>query len=140
MQLRSELDNLTQTGTLSRYFDHLEILRQRINLNLETKLRQFVNGIKPYLKEALPLRQPSNYDTAIYYAKRKNSTSTNNYDRLLEQIKQLTQTNTGQELPVNNLYYPDSAKLSQGKAKLKTRIKQLEREKISIYLSVCLSI
>ena len=123
MQLRSELDTLTQTGTLSKYFDHLEILRQWINLNLETKLRQFVNRIKPHLKEALPLRQPSNYDTAVCYAKRKDSTSTNNYDRLLEQIKQLTQTNTRQELPVNDLYYSDSAKLSQGKTKLKTRIK-----------------
>ena len=123
MQLRSELDTLTQTGTLSKYFDHLEILRQWINLNLETKLRQFVNRIKPHLKEALPLRQPSNYDTAVCYAKRKDSTSTNNYDRLLEQIKQLTQTNTRQELPVNDLYYSDAAKLSQGKTKLKTRIK-----------------
>ena len=53
--------------------------------------------------------------------------SPNNYDWLIEQIKYLTYTNKQQELPVDNLNYPDPVKLTQENVKLKTRKKQLER-------------
>ena len=46
------------------------------------------------------------------YAKPKGSTSRNIYDRLFEQIKQLTHTNTQQEPPVNNLNYPEPVTLT----------------------------
>ena len=54
--------------------------------------------------------------------------STNNYDGL-EQIKQLSHTNTRQEPTINNRNYPNSVKLTQENARHKSRMKQLEREK-----------
>ena len=125
-QLRSELYVLALTGTLSQYTGHREIISQRLNINQETKLHHFINRLKPHLKQALLLRQPPDYNTAVCYAKVKDSTSANNYDRLLEQIKQLTHSNTRQEPPVNNANYPDPVNITQENAKLKTRIKQLE--------------
>ena len=48
-----------------------------------------------------------------------------------ETTKQLTYSNTREQAPVNNLNYPDLAKLTQANAKRKSRIKQQEREKNS---------
>ena len=73
-------------------------------INLETKLYQFVNAFKLQLKEALLLRQPPDYNTPVSCPKLKDSSWTNNYYRLFEQIKQLTyNTNLQQEPPVNSL-------------------------------------
>ena len=88
------------------------ILCQRLNINLETKLYHFVNGLKPHLKKALLLRHLPDYDIAMSYAKQKYFTLTNTNDRLLEQIKQLTFSNTREEPPFNNLNHPDPVKLT----------------------------
>ena len=63
------------------------------------------------------------------YTKLRDATSANNYT-VLEQIKQLKNTNTQQEPLMNNLSYPHPVKLTQENAKLNTRIKQLESEKM----------
>ena len=93
----------------------------------ETKFYNFANGLIPNLKQAPMLRQTLDYNTAVFYARLKDNMSPNNYDWLLEQIKYLTYTNKQQELPVDNLNYPDPVKLRQENVKLKTRKKQLER-------------
>lgn len=95
-----------------------------------TKLYQFVNGLKPFLKEVLLLRQPPDYNAAVSYSKLKDSTSTYNYAQLLKQIKLLTHTNTQQESPVSSLNYPDPVKLTEDNEQRKTRIKQLDLKKI----------
>ena len=82
-----------------QYIDHFEILFQRLNINQETKLCHFVNGHKPHRKESLLLRQPPGYNTAVSDAELNDFGSTNNYDRLLEQIKQVTHANILEELP-----------------------------------------
>ena len=93
----------------------------------ETKFYNFANGLIPNLKQAPMLRRTLDYNTAVFYARLKDNMSPNNYDWLLEQIKYLTYTNKQQELPVDNLNYPDPVKLTQENVKLKTRKKQLER-------------
>lgn len=95
----------------------------------ETKFYNFANGLIPNLKQAPMLRQTLDYNTAVFYARLKDNMSPNNYDWLLEQIKYLTYTNKQQELPVDNLNYPDPVKLTQENGKLKTRTKQLKRGK-----------
>ena len=71
-------------------------------------------------------RQPHDCRTAMSYTELKDATSANNYS-VLEQIKQLKNTNTQQEPLMNNLSYPHPVKLTQENAKLNTRIKQLEK-------------
>ena len=88
LQLHFELYVLTQTGTLSKYIDHLEIISRCPNINLEIKLYDFVNGFKSHLKEVLLLQKSVNYKIVVFCVKLKGSTSTKN-DRLFKQIKQL---------------------------------------------------
>ena len=125
-ELSSKLHALTQTKAVSQYIDHLEILCQRVNVNQETGLHHFVNRFKPQLKDTLMQRQPHDCRTAMSYTELKDATSANNYS-VLEQIKQLKNTNTQQEPLMNNLSYPHPVKLTQENAKLNTRIKQLEK-------------
>ena len=89
LQLHFELYVLTQTGTLSKYIDHLEIICRWPNINLEIKLYDFANGFKSHLKEVLLLQKSVNYKIVVFCVKLKGSTSTKN-DRLFKQIKQLT--------------------------------------------------
>ena len=127
-RLRSELHTLTQTSTLTQYIDQLDVLCHQLAIDNEAKLHCFINGLKPHLKEALVLRQPGDYNTAVSYAKLKESaSSTASYEEILK-LLQAQQKNQSQN-QVNNVTYTDPVQQSQEIAKLKAEIKQLKQER-----------
>ena len=102
-RVRSDLYALTQTGTLTQYFDSQELLCNHL-----------IHGLKTHLKEALVLQQPGDYNTAVSFAELKESTTQTNYDEILKKLgKELQnqQINSSAQV-VNNVEYIDPVRMS----------------------------
>ena len=74
---------------MTQYIDALETLRHQLGIDMQTKTHHFINGLKPHLKEALVLRQPADYNTAVQYAKLKESMSATSFEDRFKLLKKV---------------------------------------------------
>ena len=69
--MRVKLHELRRGSSLETYINDLDTLARHLELPEEQKIHYFTFGLKPNLKQALPIRQPQTYDDAVTFAKRK---------------------------------------------------------------------
>ena len=131
-RLRSDLYAVTQKGSLTQYIDDLETLCHQLGIDEPTKTHHFIHGLLPHLKEALVLRQPADYNTAVQYAKLKESMSATSYEdrfkRLERELLYKKELENQQSSQSNNINYGDPVKMSQELARLKAENRQLKRQ------------
>ena len=119
-----------ESGTFTQYIDQLEFLCNQLGIDMEIKLHHFVHGLVPHRKEALVLQQPGDYNTAVCFAKLKESTNHTNYDEILKNLgKKIHSQQINSSAQVSSVEYKDPVQMSKEIAKLKAEIRQLKQEK-----------
>ena len=89
--LKTKLYAHKQEDSLSKYIDELEQLCQELQIQANQKMDHFINGLKPYLKEAMLMKQPKDYNAAVAFARLKDSTKpTHRYEEILSKLDKLT--------------------------------------------------
>ena len=122
---RTQLFSLTQTGSLEEYIKKLDKLAQQVGIEDEIKLSLFIKGTTPSLQKALKLKQPSDYQAAIAFARLQHATEPIGVTEKLENIEELLK-----RLMLAGFHTQESDDINRIKQQ-EGQIKKLEKEEVA---------